>query len=110
MATVTVTRPPLFSRPRSHTGVWSWITTVDHKRIGVLYGFTAFAFFLIGGFEALLIRAQLARPNGHVLNANQYDQVFTMHGLTMIFLVVMPRSPSLFNYWMPLMSVARDGA
>jgi len=58
MATVTVTRPPLFSRPRSHTGVWSWITTVDHKRIGILYGFTAFGFFLIGGFEALLIRAQ----------------------------------------------------
>src|SRR5438477_3519996 len=110
MATATVTRQPLFSRPRSHGGVWSWITTVDHKRIGVLYGFTSFAFFLIGGFEALLIRAQLARPNGHVLNANQYDQVFTMHGLTMIFLVVMPLSAAFFNYLIPLMIGARDVA
>src|SRR5213082_1534279 len=110
MATATVTRQPLFSRPRSHRGVWSWITTVDHKRIGVLYGFTAFAFFLIGGFEALLIRAQLARPNGHLLNANQYDQVFTMHGLTMIFLVVMPLSAAFFNYLIPLQIGARDVA
>src|SRR5437667_517418 len=110
MATATVTRQPLFSRPRSHRGVWSWITTVDHKRIGVLYGFTAFAFFLIGGFEALLIVARLARPNGHVLNANQYDQVFTMHDLTMIFLVVMPLSAAFFNYLIPLMIGARDVA
>src|SRR6266480_3686068 len=110
MATVTVTRPPLFSRPRSHTGVWSWITTVDHKRIGILYGFTAFGFFLIGGFEALLIRAQLATPNGKILNANVYDQVFTMHGITMIFLVVMPLSAAFFNYLIPLMIGARDVA
>src|SRR6266568_1140441 len=110
MATTTLARQPLFSRPRSHTGVWSWITTVDHKRIGILYGFTSFAFFLIGGFEALLIRAQLARPNGKVLNANVYDQVFTMHGLTMIFLVVMPLSAAFFNYMLPLMIGARDVA
>src|SRR5947208_3230867 len=110
MATVTVTRPPLFSRPRSHTGVWSWITTVDHKSIGILYGFTAFGFFLIGGFEALLIRAQLATPNGKILNANVYDQVLTMHGLTMIFLVVMPLSAAFFNYLIPLMIGARDVA
>src|SRR5437763_316369 len=110
MATATVSRQPVFSGPRSHGCVWSWITTVDHKRIGVLYGFTAFAFFLIGGFEALLIRAQLARPNGHVLNANQYDQVFTMHGLTMIFLVVMPLGAAFVNYLVPLMIGARDVA
>src|SRR6266581_5197060 len=110
MATATVTRQPLFSRPRSHKGVWSWITTVDHKRIGILYGFTSFAFFLVGGFEALLIRAQLATPNGKVLNANVYDQVFTMHGLTMIFLVVMPLSAAFFNYLIPLMIGARDVA
>src|SRR5881275_2246756 len=110
MATATVTRQPLFARPRSHTGIWSWITTVDHKRIGVLYGFTSFGFFLIGGLEALLIRAQLARPNGHVLNANQYNQIFTMHGLTMIFLVVMPLSAAFFNYLIPLMIGARDVA
>src|SRR6266550_5153352 len=110
MATTTLSRPPLFSRPQSHTGVWSWITTVDHKRIGILYGFTAFGFFLVGGFEALLIRAQLATPNGKILNANVYDQVFTMHGLTMIFLVVMPLSAAFFNYLLPLMIGARDVA
>src|SRR6266550_9072375 len=110
MATTTLSRPPLFSRPQSHTGVWSWITTVDHKRIGILYGFTAFGFFLIGGFEALLIRAQLATPNGKILNANVYDQVFTMHGVTMIFLVVMPLSAAFFNYLIPLMIGARDVA
>jgi cytochrome c oxidase subunit I len=110
MATATVAHRELFSRPRSHTGVWSWITTVDHKRIGILYGFTAFAFFLIGGSEALLIRLQLARPNGHVLSADAYDQVFTMHGLTMIFLVVMPLSAAFFNYLIPLMIGARDVA
>src|SRR6267378_2048450 len=110
MAIATVSRPPLFSRPKSHTGVWSWITTVDHKRIGILYGFTSFAFFLVGGFEALLIRAQLATPNGKVLNANVYDQVFTMHGITMIFLVVMPLSAAFFNYLIPLMIGARDVA
>src|SRR5438309_766172 len=110
MAIATVARPPLFSRPKSHTGIWSWITTVDHKRIGILYGFTSFGFFLVGGFEALLIRAQLARPDGHILNANGYDQVFTMHGLTMIFLVVMPLSAAFFNYMVPLMIGARDVA
>src|SRR5207247_1005355 len=76
----------------------------------ILYGFTSFAFFLVGGFEALLIRAQLATPNGKVLNANVYDQVFTMHGLTMIFLVVMPLSAAFFNYMLPLMIGARDVA
>src|SRR6266436_5244624 len=110
MAIATATRPPLFARPRSPKGVWSWITTVDHKRIGILYGFTSFAFFLVGGFEALLIRAQLATPNGKVLNANVYDQVFTMHGLTMIFLVVMPLSAAFFNYLIPPMIGARDVA
>src|SRR6266540_4829369 len=110
MATTTAAPRALFSRPSSHTGVWSWITTVDHKRIGILYGFTAFAFFLIGGFEALLIRAQLARPNGSILSADVYDQVFTMHGLTMIFLVVMPLSAAFFNYLIPLMIGARDVA
>src|ERR1043166_9156960 len=110
MATTTVAQRGLFSRPRSHTGIWSWITTVDHKRIGILYGFTAFAFFLIGGSEALLIRLQLAQPNGKILSADTYDQVFTMHGLTMIFLVVMPLSAAFFNYLIPLMIGARDVA
>jgi cytochrome c oxidase subunit I len=92
------------------TGFWSWITTVDHKRIGILYGVTAFFFFLVGGAEALLIRMQLARPNGTVVSAEAYDQIFTMHGLTMIFLVVMPLSAAFFNYMLPLMIGARDVA
>src|SRR2546423_15510963 len=78
--------PMLFRRPTATTGVWSWFTTIDHKKIGKLYGVTAFAFFLIGGIEALLIRTQLARPNGTVLTADVYNQIFTMHGVTMIVL------------------------
>jgi cytochrome c oxidase subunit 1 len=97
-------------RPTAPSGVWSWLTTVDHKRIGILYGTTAFAFFLLGGLEALLMRLQLARPDGQVLTADQYSQLFTMHGLTMIFLVVMPLSAAFFNYMIPLMIGARDVA
>ena len=67
------------------TGWWSWVTSVDHKKIGILYGVTAFVFFLIGGIEALAIRAQLAQPDGQILDADLYNQLFTMHGLTMIF-------------------------
>src|SRR5439155_22831593 len=92
----------LLRRPTATTGFWSWLTTVDHKKIGILYGVTAFAFFLIGGIEALLIRSQLFQPNGHVLTASQYDEVFTMHGLTMIFLFVMPMSAAFLNYLIPL--------
>ena len=100
----------LLRRPTHPKGVWSWITTVDHKRIGILYGCTAFFFFLVGGFEALLIRVQLAKPNGTVLSAEVYNQVFTMHGTTMIFLVVMPMSAAFFNYLVPLQIGARDVA
>src|SRR5437870_9333768 len=102
--------PRLLRRPSGHYGFWSWVTTVDHKRIGVLYGVTAFIFFLVGGSEALLMRLQLAQPNGHVLNAASYNEFFTMHGLTMIFLVVMPLSAAFFNYLIPLMIGARDVA
>ncbi|HEX8099725.1 MAG TPA: cytochrome c oxidase subunit I [Actinomycetota bacterium] len=105
-----VERRAWFRRPEATTGWWSWVTTVDHKRIGVLYGVTAFSFFLIGGVEALLIRMQLARPNGHVLTADAYNQIFTMHGLTMIFLVVMPMAGAFFNFLLPLMIGARDVA
>jgi cytochrome c oxidase subunit I len=103
-------RRGVFARPRATTGWWSWFTTVDHKKIGILYGSTAFVFFLIGGGEALLIRLQLARPDGTVLSANAYNQVFTMHGLTMIFMVIMPLGVALFNFLLPLMIGARDVA
>src|SRR2546426_4522839 len=97
-------------RPSSLTGFWSWFTTVDHKKIGLLYGLSAFVFFIIGGSEALLIRAQLARPDQHLVNAAQYNEIFTMHGLTMIFLFVMPMSAAFFNFLIPLMIGARDVA
>src|SRR3954453_21916410 len=123
MATVlepTVTTPPepetveaepaIIRRPRTITGPASWFTTVDHKKIGVLYGVTAFVFFVIGGIEALLIRLQLAQPNGHILSADAYNQVFTMHGTTMIFLVVMPLGSAFANYLVPLQIGAADVA
>ncbi len=94
----------------SHYGILSWIATVDHKRIGIMYGVTAFAFFLFGGIEALFLRLQLATPNGGIVNADQYNRIFTMHGTTMVFLVVMPLSAAFFNLMVPLMIGARDVA
>jgi cytochrome c oxidase subunit 1 len=102
--------PALLKRPTQPQGAWSWITTIDHKRIGILYGFTSFFFFLAGGIEALLIRVQLAQPRGTLLSADAYNQVFTMHGTTMIFLVVMPLSAAFFNFVMPIQIGARDVA
>jgi cytochrome c oxidase subunit I len=100
----------LLRRPTATTGFWSWFTTVDHKKIGILYGITAFAFFIIGGSEALLIRLQLAQPDQDILSASVYNEMFTMHGVTMVFLVVMPLSAAFFNYLIPLMIGARDVA
>src|SRR5437764_1389329 len=88
----------------------SWITTVDHKRIGVLYGVTAFLFFLVGGVEALLIRLQLAGPGGRVVSAETYNALFTMHGTTMVFLAIMPLNAAFFNYMVPWLIGARDVA
>ncbi len=91
-------------------GRFGWVATVDHKRIGILYLLTALVFFLAGGVEALLLRLQLARPDNHFLSPNVYDQIFTLHGTTMIFLVVMPTLIGLANYLVPLMIGARDMA
>ncbi|GAC1650185.1 MAG: cytochrome c oxidase subunit I [Gemmatimonadaceae bacterium] len=91
-------------------GVWSWLTTVDHKRIGTLYLFTALAFFIVGGIEATIIRTQLYGPNLHVVSAEFYNQLFTMHGTTMIFLAIMPLSAAFFNFLIPLQIGARDVA
>jgi len=92
------------------TGLKSWLTTVDHKRIGKLYFWTAFCFFLVGGIEALLIRSQLAQPNSHIVDAQTYNELFTMHGTTMIFLALMPLSVAFFNFIVPLQIGARDVA
>src|SRR5207237_607730 len=92
-------------------GVLGWLPTVDHKRIGLLYLFTTLAFFLAGGIEALLVRTQLAQPNGHLLSPGTYDELFTTHGVTMIFLAVIPMQIGAFgNYLVPLMIGARDMA
>ncbi|HND60795.1 MAG TPA: cytochrome c oxidase subunit I [Opitutaceae bacterium] len=100
----------VFWRPTAKTGLVSWLTTVDHKKIGFLYGLFALFFFLVGGSEALMIRLQLMVPNNNVLTATQYNQMFTMHGTTMIFLAVMPLGAAFFNIIMPLQIGARDVA
>jgi cytochrome c oxidase subunit 1 len=100
----------VFTRPRAKTGWRSWVSTVDHKKIGIMYGASALAFFVIGGVEALVIRAQLAAPGQKLLSADLYNQVFTMHGITMIFLVVMPMGAAFMNYLIPIQIGARDVA
>jgi cytochrome c oxidase subunit 1 len=90
--------------------VASWVTTVDHKRIGILYMVTSLVFFGLGGILALLIRAQLATPNEHVVTRNAYDELFTIHGTTMIFLFIVPFWAGLANFLLPLMIGARDMA
>ncbi len=103
-------RVDLLRRPKATTGFWSWFTTVDHKKIAILYMTTALAFLVIGGIEALLIRLQLAGPNGTILTASQYNQLFTMHGTTMVFLMGMPLAVAFGNYLIPLQIGARDVA
>ena len=90
--------------------VTSWLTTVDHKRIGILYICTSLVFFAIGGILALLIRTQLATPDEHILTKGSYNEVLTIHGTTMIFLVVVPVLAGFGNYLVPLMIGARDMA
>ena len=107
MTTLTRVLP---SRPLHPTGVWSWITTVDHKRIGILYGVTAFIMFISGGLEAMYMRLQLAQPGQDFVAPEAYNQLFTMHGTTMIFLAIMPMGAAFFNFIIPLQIGARDVA
>jgi cytochrome c oxidase subunit 1 len=101
----------LYTDPRGiGATIWSWITTVDHKRIGLMYGTAAMFFLLIGGIEALLMRIQLAVPENDFVDAETFNQLFTMHGTTMIFLVAMPMAVAFFNYIVPLQIGARDVA
>ena len=104
------TFPISIPRPVHPTGIWGWLTTVDHKRIGILYGVTAFIMFLTGGVEAILMRVQLAGPELDIVSAAVFNQLFTMHGTTMIFLAVMPLSAAFFNFIIPLQIGARDVA
>ncbi|MGH7692276.1 MAG: cytochrome c oxidase subunit I [Candidatus Dormibacteria bacterium] len=105
-ADIPLTRPV----PRPYEKVREWVTTTDHKRIAILYLFTTFIFFFIGGLMALLMRTQLAEPNNNLLTAQQYDQLFTIHGTTMIFLFVIPVWSAFGNFMVPLMIGAKDMA
>src|SRR5438067_458031 len=92
-------------------GVLGWLTTTDHKRVGLLYFWTTLVLFGAGGIEALLMRTQLNRPNGRLLSPNTYDQLFSVHGITMIFFFIIPMTTGAFgNYLVPLMIGARDMA
>ena len=100
----------VFRRPVSATGWRSWVFTVDHKKLGIMYGVAAMFFFLVGGLEALLIRTQLAAPDNTFLSAGLYNEMFTMHATTMVFLFVMPMAAAWANYFIPLQIGARDVA
>jgi cytochrome c oxidase subunit 1 len=102
--------PRILQRPRATTGPFSWVTTVDHKKIAIMYASLALVFFVVGGIEALFIRLQLATPDGTVLTAARYNEFFTMHGTTMVFLLGMPIAAAFGNYLVPLMIGARDVA
>ncbi len=99
-----------FTRPQGSTGWKSWLFTVDHKKIGIMYGAAGILFFVLGGIYALFIRLQLAVPDGNVLSADTYNQVYTMHGVVMLFLVAIPLGAAFANYLLPLQIGARDVA
>jgi cytochrome c oxidase subunit I len=116
MATQEITAPPAVPQVVAHTverertGWLSWVTTTDHKRIGIMYLVLTFVFFLLGGTEALLIRLQLSQANNTLLTPQTYNELITMHGTTMVFLFVVPVMAGFANYFLPLMIGARDMA
>jgi cytochrome c oxidase subunit I len=101
---------PVYPVPWMRGRVASWVTTTDHKRIGILYIATSLAFFLAGGALALVMRTQLASSDADVVSGDTYSELFTMHGTTMVFLVVVPVWAGFANYLVPLMIGARDMA
>jgi cytochrome c oxidase subunit I len=101
---------PVYPVPWYQGRVASWVTTVDHKRIGILYILTSLIFFLAGGILALLIRTQLIATNVDIFSRDTYNELFTMHGTTMVFLVVVPIFAGFANFLVPLMIGARDVA
>src|SRR6478672_1471299 len=103
MITAHAVRP----QPRGFT---SWVTTTDHKRIGIMYMVLTFAFFMLGGVEALLMRLQLAQADNTLLTPQTYNELFTLHGSTMVFLFIVPFWAGVANYFVPLMIGARDMA
>jgi cytochrome c oxidase subunit I len=112
MATYAAPIPQVHAHHVEHesTGWTSWLTTTDHKKIGIMYMVLTFMFFCLGGVEALMIRLQLGAPNNTLVSPQTYNQLFTMHGTTMVFLFVVPMMAGLANYFLPLMIGARDMA
>ncbi|MGQ0647136.1 MAG: cytochrome c oxidase subunit I, partial [Gemmatimonadaceae bacterium] len=110
MATAAPSLPTATPKRYEQEGIMAWLKTTDHKKIGTLYLHTALGFFIFGGLEAVLMRWQLMRPNQTVVTAEQFNQLFTMHGTTMVFLAIMPLSAAFFNYLIPLQLGARDVA
>ncbi|MEA2166797.1 MAG: cytochrome c oxidase subunit [Solirubrobacteraceae bacterium] len=101
----------LASRVKPEAKGWtSWVTTTDHKKIGIMYLWTVGVFFLVGGVEALVMRLQLGVPDNNLLSPEKYNELMTLHGTTMIFLVVVPVWAGFANYLIPLMIGARDVA
>lgn len=103
----TITQPATY-RPQSK--LLEWITTVDHKKIGIMYVVTTLTFFVIGVVMAQVMRAELTVPGGQIVSADTYNQLFSMHGTTMIFLFIIPIGAGLANYMVPLLIGARDMA
>ncbi len=101
-------RAGLFPRPTWTTGWLSWLTTVDHKRLGLMYIISSFIFMGLASLEAFIIRLQLARPEQQLVSPDVFNQLFTMHGMTMVFFAIMPLGIGLANYFVPLMIGARD--
>ena len=104
MATTTLPQ----AQPYRRAAIYDWITTVDHKKIGIMYVVSSFMFFLVGGLLALVIRSELAAPGLQFVTAEQYNSVFGLHAINMIFLFVMPMMTGLGNYIVPL-QVGRRG-
>jgi cytochrome c oxidase subunit I len=109
MATTAIPAPRTTERRWWHSW-WEWITTVDHKKIGIMYLVTAVAFFIFGGIDALMLRIQLGTPENSLLGPQLYNELFTMHGTTMVFLAIMPLNVGFANYIVPIMVGANDMA
>src|SRR5919197_5734345 len=109
MAIIEAQRPELAPEPRA-ARLLAWLTTTDHKKIGILYFYNSFAVFAIAGVMALLMRTELARPGMQFLSVHAYNQVFTLHGTLMIFLFIFPMLAGFGNYFVPLQIGALDMA
>jgi cytochrome c oxidase subunit I len=101
-------KPGSIFEVKEYKGLLSWLSSVDHKQIGIMYFVTSLAFFLLAIGEAMIMRTQLIKPENHWLSPETYNQIFTMHGTTMIFLAVMPLLIGFMTYFTPLMIGARD--